>query len=378
MRFYIFLILLIIFNGCGRDTALVQTPQDLQKYVKINNKIIAFSQSCDENKDEAIQKARYNFSLSILSQINSKYEQNILNNSKTTKYHIIEQTKYNNLIGVKYYYEPIFKKNNKIIYCVAVYYDYDYFNSFKTYFDNMIIKLNNLIETINSQNYKDKQKEYLMIKKDILFYSNFYIQWTKKYLLQNQINLSLIKELDDRFNKKIIKIQNEIINNKIVELNTIIETINIQNYLNYQKKYIEKKKELLLFLNTTNNPIPKIITLLDIELRKKIKTIKQQIFYNNDKKLKFYIQEFKNILKENQIVSNKTERKKIISKLLNIKQKSINIIKKYPKKFKNENRYFDRYTKINLYKYIKIKPICKFIFENNKFLQNKYYKIFNK
>jgi hypothetical protein len=306
--------LVLLFNGCGREIALIQNKKDLIKYVKPNKEIILLSQGCANTKSESVRLAKHNFSILIISNIKSKFVKETISNNKNynkkISYKLTETTSYNNIIGAKYYHEPLFTKQNKTIYCTDIYYDFDYFTSFEDYFNRQIKMMKVAIDDITIYNYLEQRNTYNNLKKDLIFYISFYKNWAKKYSYNSKISLFVLEDLDKQLTKKIDKIKEEILENSIL-------------------------------------------------------------------KVKLYKEEFINILSDNKVISNQNIKKAIIIKLLNIKEKALKIIVPIKQHCKDEYTYFNKYTKTKLYNSILVKPICKFHFDKKVFLQNKEYKLLN-
>lgn len=303
---FILVIFILLITGCAKHKVLISSKSDLIEHVHPTRDIIIYSQACGTTKDEALKLAKHNFSLLIATNISSQFKQEIVSNmdnfSATSQYTTIETSTYNNLIGAKYFNEPVFGSGKSSIYCTNIYYDFDYFESFEIHAKNDIILLKNIISSFTLIDYEDRLQEFRAKKNSLIYYLRFYYNWANKYNYEVKINLQEILELD----------------------------------LLAQKKIHELKDNELSILKTS----------------------------------------FVNILENNAIVNNKNQKKEVVEQLLNIKSKAILIINQNLE-FIQKYNFFQQYNKNKLNSLIKIKPVCKFSFNSEVFLQNMQYKIRN-
>ena len=153
--------------------------------------------------------------------------------------------------------------------------------------------------------------------------------------------------------------------------------MNINNYKEQQKLFNKKIKKLLSYLwiykswalqnfyNDKSEYLQNSLERLKNRKNRKIEEFKK-------KQLELLKTEFQKLLDEHKIVENKQEKSEIISKLMNIKEKA----KLIEIDLETKDNYFDKFDVEQLKQIIKIKPLCSFTFQTNRFLQwKKYLKI---
>lgn len=240
----ILFIFIFFIVGCSQHKALISNKADLIIHANPTKEVILYAQSCAPTYEEALRLARHNFSLLISTQISSELKQKsivTLNDySKTTEYKTIETSVYNNLIGAKYFNEPVFYNGNSSIYCTNIYYDFDYFKSFEIHAKNDLTLLKNIIDSFTYANYVDKLQEYHVNRNNLIFYLRFYYDWAAKYNYSIKINQQEILELDTLAQEKIFTIKdNELKNLKLSFIN-ILENNSIVEDKEARKKVIDQ------------------------------------------------------------------------------------------------------------------------------------------
>jgi len=374
------IILVILFAGCSSKELIVNSKSDLIKVALPNKEILIFSQACASTKSDAIQLSRHNFSLQIVTNINSAFSTTttVLNNNidKKSNFHISEKSSYNNIIGAKYYYEPLYFDKNKKRYCVDIYYDFDYFHSFEKYAYEEIIKLNSLVNNLTYKSLSTSLSTYGQKKNNLLFYYSFYKSWAEKYTYSKQNFYALLNKVEESKNNKLKQIYIENIELLKLSLNYTISSINAENYLLKKEEYNIVRNNLhKAYINIKRQGYIKVIpykyfTLKNKEIEDIIKS-----FYKS--KLYSLKQSFIELYNANKVVKSSDKRKDTIQQLLAIKAEAESLLYKSPYHFSKYKSYFNQHTKKSLYSRIRVRPTCKFHFNSKVFLQNVEYKIIN-
>jgi len=166
--------------------------------------------------------------------------------------------------------------------------------------------------------------------------------------------------------------------NKILNLNYMIDNLTLDNYKEKHKIFIKKLNKLLSYLwiykswaiqhfyEDKSNYFQKSLEKLKVREKNRIDEFKKE--YLDILKTRF--QEY---LDNHKIVDNKKEKSEVINKLLSIKQNG----RFFEIELHMKNSYFKKFTIQKLKDIIKIKPLCSFSFQANKFLQWRKYLIIN-
>ena len=221
----------------------------------------------------------------------------------------------------------------------------------------------------------EKKATYKIFQKSVyndLFGLNYYIEEPyeknnkKIYCVDVYVDFHYFSSFEEGFK------------NQILNLDYIIDNMDINNYKEQGKLFNKKMEKLLSYLwiykswalqNFYNDKSQYLQN--SLEQLKKRKKSKVEEF--KKKELKLLKTEFQELLDEHKIVENKKKKLEIISKLMNIKERA----KLLEIDLETEDNYFDKFDVEQLKQMIKIKPLCSFTFQANRFLQWKKYLIIN-